>query len=164
MNDEIRIYVIDLAAYKNGKSHGVWINATDEPESIHYQINEMLEESPEEVAKEYTIYDYEGFDRYPLDADENIETIHEIACFIEEHPRLGGYFLRYFADIDEAKTAITQNYIGCYQSMADFGRVIMGNIKEVPEYFYDRIAQDMVLKGDVFIIEPKKKEFHVFYH
>ena len=29
MSAEIRIYVADLAAYNNGKLHGVWIDATD---------------------------------------------------------------------------------------------------------------------------------------
>ena len=27
MSEEIRIYVADLAAYNNGKLHGVWIDA-----------------------------------------------------------------------------------------------------------------------------------------
>ena len=30
MSDEIRIYVADLAAYNNGKLHGVWIDATSD--------------------------------------------------------------------------------------------------------------------------------------
>jgi hypothetical protein len=34
MDHEIRIYVADLAAYNNGKLHGVWINATDDMDAI----------------------------------------------------------------------------------------------------------------------------------
>ena len=34
MSTEIRIYVADLAAYNNGKLHGVWINACDDLEEI----------------------------------------------------------------------------------------------------------------------------------
>ena len=30
MSEEIRIYVADLAAYNNGKLHGVWIDATQD--------------------------------------------------------------------------------------------------------------------------------------
>ena len=34
MGEEIRIYVADLAAYNNGKLHGVWINASDDLDDI----------------------------------------------------------------------------------------------------------------------------------
>jgi antirestriction protein len=47
MNAEIKIYVADLAAYNNGKLHGIWINACDDVEDIQEQINKMLAESPE---------------------------------------------------------------------------------------------------------------------
>ena len=61
MSEEIRIYVADLAAYNNGKLHGVWIDATQNLEDIQDQINAMLAESPEGFAEEYAIHDYEGF-------------------------------------------------------------------------------------------------------
>ena len=41
MNTEIRIYVADLAAYNNGKLHGVWIDACDDLEDIQEQIDKM---------------------------------------------------------------------------------------------------------------------------
>jgi len=47
MSEEIRIYVADLAAYNNGKLHGVWINACDDLEDIQEQVNKMLAKSPE---------------------------------------------------------------------------------------------------------------------
>ncbi len=55
--EEIRIYVAGLAAYNNGKFHGVWIDATDELEDIQGQINKILVDSPESFAKEYAIHD-----------------------------------------------------------------------------------------------------------
>ena len=42
MSEEIRIYVACLAAYNNGKLHGVWIDATDDIDDIQDQINDML--------------------------------------------------------------------------------------------------------------------------
>lgn len=56
MNNDIRIYVADLAAYNNGKLHGVWINATDDLDDIQKQVNKMLAESPEGFAEEYAIH------------------------------------------------------------------------------------------------------------
>ncbi len=53
MCEEIKIYVADLAAYNNGKLHGVWINALDNLDDIQDQINQMLDESPEQDAEEY---------------------------------------------------------------------------------------------------------------
>jgi antirestriction protein len=86
MSDEIRIHVADLAAYNNGKLHGVWIDACDDVNDIWEQIKTTLAASPEGFAEEYAILDYEGFDGYALSEYEGIETTHEIACFITEHP------------------------------------------------------------------------------
>ena len=67
MSIDIRIYVADLAAYNNGKLHGVWINVTDDFDDIREQINKMLASSPEGFSEECAIHDYEGFDGYSLD-------------------------------------------------------------------------------------------------
>ena len=72
MSEEIRIYVADLAAYNNGKLHGVWINASDDLDDIQEQINKMLAESPEGFAEEYAIQDYEGFGGYSVSEYEGI--------------------------------------------------------------------------------------------
>ena len=89
MCEEIRIYVACLAAYNNGKLHGAWIDATQDLDDIQDQINQMLADSPEPDAEEYAIHDYEGFDGYGLSEYEGIQSVHEIACFIEEHPEIG---------------------------------------------------------------------------
>jgi len=93
MSEEIRIYVADLAAYNNGKLHGVWIDATQDLDDIQEQINAMLAESPEGFAEEYAIHDYEGFGGYSVGEYEGIHSLHKIACFIEEYPDLAGELL-----------------------------------------------------------------------
>ena len=85
MIEEINIYVADLAAYNNGKLHGVWIDATQDLEDIQEQIKQMLAKSPEGFAEEYAIHDYEGFCGYSVSEYDSIELVHEIAFFIEEH-------------------------------------------------------------------------------
>ena len=120
MCEEIRIYVADLSAYNNGKLHGVWINATDELNNIHDQINDMLRKSPEGFAEEYAIRDYEGFNGYSVGEYEGIETAHNVACFIEEYPGIGGELLDHFSDIDEARKVAEENYCGCYKLLADY--------------------------------------------
>ncbi|MBT3001075.1 MAG: antirestriction protein ArdA [Candidatus Thiodiazotropha sp. (ex Ctena orbiculata)] len=169
MCEEIRIYVADLAAYNNGKLHGVWINATDELEDIQEQINTMLSKSPEGFAEEYAIHDYEGFDGYSLGEYEGIERAHEIACFIEEYPELAGELLSHFGgDIDDARKAIEENYSGCYKSLADYAEELTEETSQIPEnlaYYidYERMGRDMELGGDIYTIETAYDEVHIFW-
>lgn len=168
MNEEIRIYVADLAAYNNGILHGVWIDACDDPEDIKKQINEMLASSPEEDAEEYAIHDHEGFDGYSVSEWSGIEELHEVACFIEEYPGIGGALLNQFSDdLDDARRAMDESYYGCYESIADYAEELTEGCCEIPEHLswyvdYERMGQDMELSGDIFTIETGYKEVHVF--
>lgn len=169
MDHEIRIYVADLAAYNNGKLHGVWINATDDLDDIWNQVNQMLAESPEGFAEEYAIHDYEGFEGYALSEYEGLEAAHKIACFIEEYPDFGGELLNNFGgDLEEAKAAAEENYCGCYKSLADFAEELTEDTAQIPEnlaYYidYERMGRDMELNGDVFTIETAFEEVHIFW-
>lgn len=62
MTDNVSVYVADLAAYNNGKLHGVWIEL--EPgmtaDEIMEQVQEMLDDSPEDDAEEWAIHAEEG--------------------------------------------------------------------------------------------------------
>lgn len=169
MCSEIKIYVADLAAYNNGKLHGIWIDATLDIEDIQGQINDMLSESPEEFAEEYAIHDYEGFEGYSLGEYEGIESAHEIACFIEEHGEIGAELLAHFSSIDEATTAIEDSYAGCYKSVADFAEELTEQSTQIPEslqYYidYERMGRDMEMGGDIFSIETAHDEVHIFWN
>ncbi len=168
MSEEIRIYVADLAAYNNGKLHGVWINAADELDEIQEQINLMLSSSPEGFAEEYAIHDYEGFNGYNVSEYEGMESVHDVACFIEEYPEIGGELLDHFSDIEEAKKAAEENYCGCFKSIADYAEELTEDTSQIPEnlaYYidYERMGRDMELGGDVFTIETSFEEVHVFW-
>jgi antirestriction protein len=169
MNEEIKIYVADLAAYNNGKLHGVWIDATQELDDIQDQINEMLAESPEELAEEWAIHDYEGFGNYSVSEYEGIQSLHEIACFIEEHGEIGSELLGHFGDdLDDAKKAIEENYSGCYASLADYAQELTESTGDIPKHLefyidYERMGRDMELSGDIFTIETAHDEVHIFW-
>ncbi|MBX3630769.1 MAG: antirestriction protein ArdA [Nitrosomonas sp.] len=170
MNADIKIYVADLAAYNNGKLHGVWINATDDLDDIQEQVNQMLAESPAGFAEEYAIHDYEGFDGYALSEYEGLKTAHEIACFIEEYPDFGGELLNNFGgDLGEARTAAEENYCGCYKSLADFAEELSEETSQIPEnlaYYidYERMGRDVELSGDIYTIETAFEEVHIFWN
>ncbi len=170
MSEEIKVYVADLAAYNNGKLHGVWIDATQALDDIQEQINVLLANSPEDDAEEYAIHDYEGFAGYSVSEYEGIERAHEVACFIEEHGEIAGELLSHFGDsIDDAQTAIEDNYCGCYTSLADYAEELTEETTQIPEHLafyidYEKMGRDMELGGDVFTIETGYQEVHIFWN
>jgi antirestriction protein len=84
----------------------VWINALSELDEMFASIEEMLKTSPERYAEEYAIHDYEGFDGCSLSEYQSIESVREIAIFLDENPDIGGELLTYFNnDIKQAKNA-----------------------------------------------------------
>jgi|TARA_Y100000589_G_C27183239_1_gene641652 antirestriction protein len=165
---EPRIYVADLAAYNNGKLHGVWIDAVLELDDIQDAVAKMLKASPEGFAEEYAIHDYEGFGSYRVSEYEGLESVHEVACFIEEHEELGAELLAHFSSIEEARTAIDENYAGCYESVADFAEELTEDSVQIPESLaryidYNAMAYDMEVGGDIFTIELGHREVHIFW-
>ena len=170
MNDTPRIYVADLAAYNNGKLHGVWIDATDAPDDIQEQINAMLAQSPEEFSEEWALHDYEGFEGLGLSEYEGIERVHELACFIEEHGKIGAELLSHFGgNLDDARRAMDEDYCGCYESLADYVQELTEDTTQIPEslqYYidYERMGRDMEMGGDVFTIETGYKDVHIFWN
>lgn len=170
MNNEIRIYVADLAAYNAGYLHGIWIDACDDVDDIWKQIKDMLAESPVENSEEHAIHDYEGFGGYNLSEYAGIEAAHNIACFIAEYPDFGGELLNHFGgDLEEARTAAEENYCGCYKSLADYAQELTEETTQIPEsiaYYvdYEHMGRDMELSGDVFIIEIGYETVHIFWN
>lgn len=170
MSEEIRIYVADLAAYNNGKLHGVWINACDDLDAIKAQVNEMLAKSPEGFVEEYVIHDYEGFGGYTLSEYAGIGAVHNIACFIAEYPDFGGELLNHFGgDLEEARSAAEENYCGCYKSLADYVQELTEETTQIPEslsYYidYERMGRDMELGGDIFTIEIGYETVCIFWN
>ena len=169
MCEEIRIYVACLAAYNNGKLHGVWIDATQDLDDIQEQVSAMLADSPEPDAEEWAIHDYEGFGSYSVSEYSGFEELHNVALFIEEYPEIGGELLGHFSDIDEARTAAEENYCGCYTSLADYAQELTEDTSQIPENLafyidYERMGRDMEMSGDIYTIETAHDEVHIFWN
>lgn len=163
---EIRIYVACLAAYNNGILHGRWIDATLGEEHIRKGIRAMLEASPVPDAEEYAIHDYEGFEGAPIVEYQGIESVAEIAVFIEEHGALGGKLIEYFGDVGVAREAMEESYYGEYKRLEDFVQESIENQCEIPEqvrYYidYQSMAHDWAI-SDILAIETGFEEVHVF--
>lgn len=165
---DLNIYVADLAAYNNGILHGVWIDATQDLVTIQTSVECMLAKSPIDNAEEYAIHDYEGFGQYSVSEYEGLEDIHNVACFIDEHPSFGSELLNYYSDVDEARQAADEKYIGTYESLEDYARQFTEETSDVPEHLqyyidYDKMGRAMEMNGDIFTIELSHCEIHIFW-
>ena len=75
--------------FSSGHLHGLWIDATQDPEDIQDDINWMLSWSP--VAddqpygcEEWAIHDYEDFGDVSLEEYENIKYISKLAQVLDK--------------------------------------------------------------------------------
>jgi len=164
-----KIYVADLAAYNNGKLHGVWINAAQDMENIQDEINIMLAQSPIDNAEEWAIHDYEGFETVSLSEHEGLKSANEKALFIEEHGLLGAELLNYYSDIEDTEKMLEDNYNGKYESVADYAEQLTEETSEIPKHLefyidYEKMGRDMEMSGDIFTIETAHNEVHVFWN
>jgi antirestriction protein len=168
LRDTPRIYVACLAAYNNGRLHGVWIEATG-PDEVMGRVGAMLAASPEPDAEEWAIHDYEGFEGARLSEYASFETVCDLAEFIGEHGSLGAKLYRNFGDDLAQAEAAFEDYAGEYRSAADFAEELTRDSgTEIPaslDYYIDwtALARDMALNGEIMVFQTGFDEVHVFW-
>ncbi|MDB9372377.1 antirestriction protein ArdA [Nodularia sphaerocarpa] len=132
--DTSKIYVACLSAYNNGHLHGLWIDATQEPEDIYEDIQWMLSWSPmrdDEACEEWAIHDYEDFEDITLGEYESIQRVSALAQALEEatdKEAFAAYLANYQYeintdtkdDLEEALEKFRDSYCGHYDSRRDF--------------------------------------------
>lgn len=166
--DQPRIYVACLAAYNNGRLHGVWIDAARDAWELWGDIRAMLLASPEAGAEEYAIHDCEGFGGVRIAESEGIDRVAAIAAFIVEHGALGAAVLDHCDDdLEEAREAITDRYLGMHTSLVDYMQELTEECMAIPERIRGYInwlamARDAELSGDLFTVETGYQQTHVF--
>lgn len=170
-SDGPRIYVAALAAYNNGKLHGEWIDANQDPAEIREEIQEMLKTSPERNEEEWAIHDYEGFGKIKIGEFEDIDKVSKIAEMIEKHGKVFAGVYSYLGDLDDAIEAMEERYLGQFKSLEDWAyqwAEDTGDIKSIPKQYenyidWEAIGRDADLNGDIFTVEGEHyDEIHVF--
>lgn len=144
--DAPRIYVASLTDYNAGRLHGVWIDATDDPDTIAEHIAAMLAASPtvaaypiDGPAEEYAVHDYDGFGPLTGQLGEyaDLGRLHAVARLIAEH---GEPFVLWMAhdnrdhiDSDDLGDRYLDEYRGTADTEEDYAQQFADDIGAVPD-------------------------------
>lgn len=124
-----RIYAASLSDYNNGRLHGRWIDADQEPDAIWDEIGEMLAGSKCGPAEEHAIHDYEGFGAYRVGEYDSIEDVSRIGRGISAH---GLAFAALAAHLDPAEwyklDEFDDHYRGQWASRAEYAEQLLDDI------------------------------------
>ena len=127
----IRIYVASLADYNAGVLHGRWIDAQQDGADIQEQVNYMLSLSTQDIAEEWAIHDYEGFQGLHIEEYESFTKVAELADAVAQHGVPFALWHNYIG-VDELRQDFTDHYLGEFDSVAQYA-----------EEFYDYISEDV---------------------
>jgi antirestriction protein len=186
---ELRFYAACLASYNAGILHGTWIDASTDTDEMQEAINEMLRASPcpnvtvehkgKQVpsAEEWAAHDYDG--AWNLGEYPGLDKIASYVEFIEAadeagipHDVAAKVLDNFGADyLDDAKTAISDNFAGAFDSLEDWAEELendLGELSNVPERLrgyidFAAIGRDARLGGDIFDIEHDGR-LYVFWN
>ncbi len=165
---EIKIYVADMAAYREGLVHGIWLDATGPVEVVEAQIRVMLANSPvDRTGTQWAIHDYQGFNSGYFSFAEDLVTVHKKALLAKDQEDLRSGLLAHFnGDYAEADRVLKECYEGLYISVGDYAQQYMqdnGKVSEtIADYVdYEALGHGMVISEEIFAIELDSN-IHVF--
>jgi antirestriction protein len=125
--DPPRIYVASLADYNNGRLHGQWLDAAQEPEALRAGVTEMLRTSPLPRAEEWAIHDHEGFAGLAIHEYEDLARVSALAMGLRRH----GAAFAAWASLKGSEAA----------EVEDFDRQFVGHFAS-PAAFAERFLED----------------------
>jgi antirestriction protein len=112
-----RIYVASLADYNQGELRGAWLDADQDPDELRAEIAAMLARSPEPVAEDWAIHDYEGFGNFQISEYESLAVVSAVALGIAEcGPAFAAYAAAFGTD-EQTLRAFDDIYLGRWPSL-----------------------------------------------
>jgi len=166
-----RIYVACLGAYNAGRLHGRWIDASQSVDEIQREVQAMLVTSPEPLAEEWAIHDYEGFGALPLGEWEPFERVSAIAAGIAEHGGAFAAWLSYDSSLDPADTvAFEDAYRGEWDSLRAYAEsfaeeIGLYDIAEASGSSYVRVDTDALTRDldiELYTVPSSQGTLYVF--
>lgn len=182
--DTPRIWVGSLLDYNNGVLYGEWIDGTQDEDEIRDQITTMLGRSPTtakygDVAEEYGIFDFDGFEGLRIDQHDSLATVTALAQGVAEH---GEAFALWADDIGTRYAAehpeqFNNSYIGYYESevafaeemwtdsgyQAQLDQAVPEEMRGYVEFDVESWARDMIMGGDVTCLDAEYGGVYVFW-
>jgi antirestriction protein len=160
------IYVACLAAYNAGTLHGKWIAATQDADSLHREVQEILKQSPEPFAEEWAIHDYEGFGESRIDEYQPLSEVSRLALLIEAH---GEAFAAYAAHVG-TESATEESFLDAYRGHWDselayaqdlFDELYAHEIPKNLRFYidYEAFSRDLFLDGHFSV---RSSDFRVY--
>lgn len=169
---DCRIYVASLADYNAGRLHGVWIDLDGkDTDDVRAEITAMLKRSPEEIAEDYAIHDYEGFCSIRIEEYDGIDRVCDLAVALEEHGEAFAAFYGHYGydDVEEALTRFEDAYAGEMSSFQDYAEELFDELyaHDIPEPIrfyidYEKFANDLLLSGDYSTEDSRAGTVFVF--
>ena len=160
-----RIYVASLSDYNNAYLHGVWLDASRDPEAIHTDIQAMLSASRQPDAEEFAIHDYEGFGVCRIGEYDSIERVARIAQGIHEHGDAFAAWVYVSEGASERFNDFTEAYLGHYDSVTAYAEQLIDDLgyndelDRLPEslrsylrFDTDQLGRDLVFGGDIHVV------------
>lgn len=170
------IYVASLADYNAGRLHGTWIDATQDTEAIHAAIAEMLARSPEPIAEEWAIHDYNGFFGLSLSEHESIDRLSRVARGIEAHGAAFASWLSACAPDEDTIDGFEDAYHGTFDSREEYVEELVddlgyqklndafpGQLGAYVRFDGDALVHDAELSGDITIVDNPDGTISVFH-
>jgi antirestriction protein len=117
----------------------------------------MLASSPVPGDGAIAIHDHEGFPGVRLHEHDTLDHIAEVAGLLREHGEVFGRLYGYFADLDEARRYMADNYQGCFESIEAWAMTYLedaGELDRVPPSMrpylsLEDYARDCIASGDI---------------
>ena len=161
-----RIYVACLAAHNSGVLHGKWIEATQEPEDIHQEIQEMLSASPIDNAQEWAIHDHDNFHSLKVNGYESIEKVSEIALLIDEHEGAFAGFAENVGLEYATEDGFLDAFRGEYDSVETYAEELFYDCYTIPDFLqmyicWKSVARDLFC-GDYYSIDSCSGRVYIF--
>jgi antirestriction protein len=129
-----RIYVVSLDDYYEGRLHGVWIDAAQDPDELQREVRGMLIDSVLPDAEEFGIGDYEGFGPLQLKGDETLEAVSVIAKGLVRH---GVAFAHWVTLVGTGQPAdlerFEEQYEGHHESLAAYAEQLLEDLNFLDE-------------------------------
>jgi antirestriction protein len=118
-----RIWVGSLADYNAGRLHGVWLDATLDPDELYQAIQFMVRNGYTPDAEEWGIFDHDEFGGFEVSEYADLKTVSRVAQGVAAHgPAYTAWVELVGADSEELLTedSFRDHYEGEFESTADY--------------------------------------------